>query len=180
MSGRWGREKEDKRRARWPRKRERRRNRGESERKRTRRERERSGESSVFPGCSSRGGVKTLQLRQSRSHRSILRRCDSLRSAFLEASPRRKNQPEKEKTEARCTAIGPAILFLRFSRTFNRDQWHIRIRLERRSREIDKFHSENCSFVPDVASLTGTRPSVLRFTASSRKTIFYSITQLLG
>lgn len=97
--------------ARWPTKRERRRKQSGSERKRRRARRRRkekpglregtkSGESSVFPGCSPRGGVKTLRLRQSRANRSILRRCDSLRASFLEASPPRKNRRGKKATRS--------------------------------------------------------------------------------
>lgn len=99
--------------------------RGRGGSKSQRRERERSGESCVFPGCSSRGGVKTLLLRQSRLASPILRCCDSLRAAFLEASPPRKNRRKKGRDEQRARPLAPRSLFFAFREPL-RGQWHIR------------------------------------------------------
>lgn len=101
--------------------------------------RESERESSVFPGCSSRGGVKTLPLRQWGRGRPILRRCDSLHLAFLEASPPRKNRRKKRRRRGSGPRpLAPRSLFFAFREPL-RGQWHIRARRERRGREIDKL-----------------------------------------
>lgn len=100
---------------------------------------ERGRESCVFPGCSSRGGVKTLPLRQWGRGRPILRRCDSLHLAFLEASPPRKNRRKKRRRRGSGPRpLAPRSLFFAFREPL-RGQWHIRGRRERRGREIDKL-----------------------------------------